>query len=432
MRIAILGGGVTGLTAGSLLRSKGHDVTIFEKEEVAGGLCRSKVVRGFTFDRAGGHIIFSKDEEVMGFVRALLGEENMVRSDRHTKIFYRGRYVKYPFENGLGDLPPEDRFDCVKGYVEAHIERRNGSVAPENFRDWVLWRFGEGIARCFMFPYNEKIWKVDLRELGSSWVAGRVPDAPIDDVLRAAVGISTEGYKHQAIFWYPLIGGFQAITDRLAERVGPSLRTSTPVENIRKTPKGFAVNGEDFDTVVNTIPLQECYRRLEGADPEASRAAERLGFRGVASFMIGLGVPETTRYSWIYLPHSENGPANRITHLANYSPRNAPDGKSSILAEVTFEGTACVDEAAAWEVVEGLHASGILDKGTVEVLDWSVNPYAYILFTRDFDGNREAAIRGLEAIGMHTVGRFGRYDYHNSDQCIRQVMDLVARFPDAG
>jgi protoporphyrinogen oxidase len=428
LKIAILGGGVTGLTTSHLLARKGHDTTVFEKDDVPGGLCRSRVVKGFTFDRAGGHIIFSKDGEVMEFIRSLLGEQNMVRSDRLTKIFYRGHYVKYPFENGLGELPAEDRFDCVKGYIEAYYERRNGSEPPPNFRDWVLWRFGEGIARCFMFPYNQKIWKVDLGDLSSSWVAGRVPDAPIDDVLRSAVGISTEGYKHQAVFWYPITGGFQTITDRLAERIGASLRLETPVETIVRRPNGFEVNGEPFDSVINTMPLQECYRRFEGCDPEAARAAESLRFRGLASFMIGLGTPETTRYSWIYLPHEENGPANRITHLANYSPRNAPEGKSSILAEVTYEGDPRVDEAMAWNLVERMHDSGILDKGKVEVLEWSLNPYAYILFTHDFHENRDAAIRGLEEAGMHTVGRFGRYEYHNSDQCIRQAMDLVARF----
>ncbi len=431
MKVAILGGGITGLMCGWLLQQKGHEVTILERDEIPGGLCRSCVIDGFTFDRAGGHIIFSKDQEVMQVYRDLLGEDAMVRTERHTKIFYRGDFVKYPFENGLGDLPAEDKFQCLKGYVEAHYARENGAPQPDNFRDWVLWRFGQGIADCFMFPYNEKIWKIDLSELGTEWVAGRVPDAPVEDVLRSVVGISTEGYKHQAIFWYPIEGGFQAITDRLVERVGASLRCATPVEQVRKTAKGFEVNGDAYDRVINTIPLQECYKRLEDADSEGKAAAERLVFRGVTSFMIGLGVPEKTNHSWIYLPHPENGPANRITHLANYSPRNAPEGKSSILAEVTYEGKADIQQKDADAVVDGLHETGIIDKNTVELLDWRSNHYSYIVFTRDFAENRDAAIRGLEDAGIDTVGRFGRYDYHNSDMCIRSATDLIAKYPSA-
>jgi protoporphyrinogen oxidase len=142
VKIAILGGGVTGLATAHFLREKGMEVHVFERDAVPGGLCRSKSRDGFTFDRAGGHIIFSKDPEVMGFVRSLLGEENMVQSERRTKIFYRGDYVKYPFENGLGDLPVEDRFECLKGYIEAHYRRHGGAEQPDNFRDWILWRFG--------------------------------------------------------------------------------------------------------------------------------------------------------------------------------------------------------------------------------------------------------------------------------------------------
>lgn len=428
MKVAILGGGVTGLTTGWLLQKKGHEVTILERAETPGGLCRSNEFSGFTFDRAGGHIIFSKDQEVMQFVRDLLGTENMVESERHTKIYYRGDYVKYPFENGIGDLPDADKLDCLQGYIDAHYKRQAGAEQPDNFRDWVLWRFGEGIARCFMFPYNEKIWKIELEKLATSWVAGRVPDAPLEDVLQAAIGISTEGYKHQAVFWYPIKGGFQAITDRLAEKVGPALRTATPVENVRKTKDGWEVNGETYDRVINTIPLQECYRLLEGADSSAATAAENLVFRGVISFMIGLGVPENTKYSWIYLPHPENGPTNRITHLANYSSTNVPPGKSSILAEVTYAGDIDVTTEMANEVVDGLHNCKIIDKNTVEVLEWKKNDYAYIVFTHEFDENRRKAIAGLEDMGMMTVGRFGRYDYHNSDMCIRAAMDLVSGF----
>ena len=38
MKIAIIGGGITGLTAAYTLVKKGHRVTIFEKEKTLGGL----------------------------------------------------------------------------------------------------------------------------------------------------------------------------------------------------------------------------------------------------------------------------------------------------------------------------------------------------------------------------------------------------------
>ena len=431
LKVAILGAGVTGLMAGRLLRERGYSVHLFESESSVGGLCRSSVVDGFTFDWAGGHILYSKDREVNDLVTRIIGEKDLVQNERHTKIFYRGSYVKYPFENGLGDLPKEDNFACLKGYVEAFYARQNGAVAkPSNFRDWVLWRFGPGIAEKFMFPYNEKIWKVDLKELSIEWVDGRVPDAPVDDVIKASIGISTEGYIHQSYFRYPRRGGFGTLTDRLAAPIFDAIRLSTPVRQVRRLTSEWEVNGERFDRIVNTIPLQELFKRFEGAPRDAKAAADGLQFRGLVSILIGVDGPETSRHSWIYLPHPENGPANRITHLANYSPENAPPGQHSLLAEVTYDGDLHVDQRYVDEVVDGIHRSGLVDKKKVVTTAFHKNRYAYIVFDHDFRKNLAASTEFLDGIGLHTIGRFGRYEYLNSDQCMRRAIDLVEKhFP---
>ncbi|MBI1852379.1 MAG: FAD-dependent oxidoreductase [Planctomycetes bacterium] len=416
---------------GNLLRERGYSVQLFESESKPGGLCRSSVVDGFVFDWAGGHILYTKDREVHDHVTRIIGADQIVESERQTKIFYRGNFVKYPFENGLADLPKSDNFDCLAGYIEAAFARRNGASAkPSNFKDWVLWRFGPGIAKHFMFPYNEKIWKADLASLSIDWVDGRVPDAPIEDVIRSSIGIPTEGYTHQARFRYPRRGGFGTLTDRLAETLGEDVRLSTPVLQVRRLGSEWEVNGERFDRVINTIPLQELYRRLEGADPTARAAAEGLQFRGLVSILIGVDGPEPTRHSWIYLPHPENGPANRITHLANYSPENAPPGKHSLLAEVTYEGDLRVDQRFVDDVVDGLHRSGLVDKKKVVTTAFHKSHYAYVLFTHGFQRNLDTATHWLDSIGLHTAGRFGRYEYLNSDQCMRRAIDLVDKhFP---
>ncbi|TAJ20637.1 MAG: FAD-dependent oxidoreductase, partial [Planctomycetota bacterium] len=225
MKTAILGAGITGLAVARTLLEGGvdpRDVHVLEAAPVAGGLCGSKTVDGFTYDVAGGHILYSKDKVAMEWMKEQAGgPAAFVERRRETRIRFGDRWVHYPFENGLGDLPQQANYECLKGYVEAwHARRANGAAAPADFAGWVRWRFGDGIARHFMDPYNEKIWKRPLSEITSDWVAGRVPDAPIDDVLKSSIGIRTEGYTHQSIFYYPLEGGFQAITDGFARRTG--------------------------------------------------------------------------------------------------------------------------------------------------------------------------------------------------------------------
>ncbi len=127
---AILGGGLSGLTLARLLHERGEQIVVLEAGQI-GGLCRSRKEKGFTFDTGGSHIIFSKDDDVLTFMRRMIAG-NEQRNDRNTKIFYKQRYVKYPFENGLHELPECLRADHKSGrYGEppAHHVAQAGAFA---------------------------------------------------------------------------------------------------------------------------------------------------------------------------------------------------------------------------------------------------------------------------------------------------------------
>ena len=431
MKTAILGAGVSGLALARTMVERGFDASnlhLFEAGPVIGGLCRSKTVDGFTYDVTGGHILFSKDAGVMQWMKDCAGGDGaFVRRDRNTKIRFEDRWVHYPFENGIGDLPDQANFDCLKGYVEAwHDRQRNQSGAPEDFKSWIQWRFGDGIARHFMDPYNEKIWKRPLEDITSGWVAGRVPDAPIDDVLRAAIGIRTEGYTHQAIFFYPKQGGFQAITDGIGSTLLPRVRLSTPVTALVRHGEGWRVNGEDFDRVVNTIPMNELPKLVEGMPEDVAACMEGLAFNNITCLLLALDRPEHPDLSWVYFPHHVQGPANRITYMSNYSPGNAPEGKTSFLCEVTSAGGAPfpgpeVEE----EVIAGMEYAGLVRRDEILFADRTDTRYAYIVYDHHLEERRSRSIAWCEANAIHPLGRFGHYDYFNSDQCVIAARKLA-------
>jgi len=433
VKLAILGAGISGLALARFLIEGGfarEDLHLFEAAPAVGGLCASRTVEGFTYDVAGGHILYSKDARAMSWMKDCAGgDQAFVQRDRNTKIRFEDRWVHYPFENGLGDLPPQANFDCLKGYVEAwHARTANRTQAPAEFGAWVRWRFGDGIAEHFMDPYNEKVWKRDLARISSDWVADRVPDAPIEDVLRSAVGIRTEGYKHQAIFYYPKRGGFQAITDGIAGAVLDRVRLSTPVTELARSGEGWRVNGEDFDTVVSTLPLTYLPDLAADVPTDIASAMRGLEYNSLTCVLIALDRAEHPDLSWIYLPHPEQGPTNRVTYMSNYAPGNAPAGKTSFLCEVTSPGGApYADAELVEEVVGGLIHAGLMTREELLFTDRADVRHAYVVFDQDYHRRRDAALRWMDTAGLIPLGRFGRFEYDNSDQCVIKARELAGR-----
>ena len=125
-RIGILGGGVSGIALAAHLDD---DVDILEKRDRIGGLCGTISEDGFTFDAAGPHIMFSKNKDVLNLMVEVLGD-NVHQRRRDNKIWFKGKLVKYPFENDLASLPPQDNFECILGYiVNPHVNDEPHNLA---------------------------------------------------------------------------------------------------------------------------------------------------------------------------------------------------------------------------------------------------------------------------------------------------------------
>ena len=64
-RIAIIGGGISGLSCGQLLKEKGFDIILYEKDSRPGGMIKCDRGEGSLFHRTGGHVVNTKMEDVM-------------------------------------------------------------------------------------------------------------------------------------------------------------------------------------------------------------------------------------------------------------------------------------------------------------------------------------------------------------------------------
>ena len=428
MKIGILGGGLTGLTLANLLH---HDVEVLEKEPECGGLCRSLSEQGFTFDYGGCHILFSKDEPALNFILTALGE-NKARNRRNNKVLYEGRYIKYPFENDLGGLSPQDNFDCLYGFIQAWLARNHGELAPpRNFREWCYQTFGQGIADKYLIPYNEKIWKFPTEGLSVNWVQDRVPQPPVEDVIKSALGIQTEGYTHQLHYYYPRQGGIQAVIRSLERLIQDGVVTGFEVRKVASANGRWQVsdgrNLRTYDRIVSTIPLFDLARAVGDVPEQVKEALAGLRYNRLITVLLGVDRPRLNDFTALYIPDPGVLP-HRLGFLSNFSLHNAPEGKSSVLAEITC----ALDDSELWSapndkliarVTNDLTRLGILpDARTVCYSIVTRSEYAYVIYDHAYHQNLKLVKDFFRSQGIVLAGRFAEFEYLNMDACVRRAM----------
>lgn len=431
MKTAILGGGLTGLALGYLLKQKNIDIEILEKEPECGGLMRTLKHEGFTFDYCGSHIIFSKDKEILDFMLNLLGK-NKIKRRRNTKILYKGRLVKYPFENGLADLPKEENFRCLYSFIQNLIKKEKGELEkPSNLKDWFSYTFGDGVAEKYLIPYNEKIWKYPLEKISLEWVE-RVPNPPVEDIIKSSLGINTEGYLHQLYFYYPKVGGIQALTKSLERKLGDSITTNYEVLNISGKDGEWTISDgkrdKQFEKIISTIPIQLLVKAID-APTKIKEAANNLKYNSLITVMLGLRNKKKKNISWLYLPDHKILPY-RISFPSNYSPKNAPFGRSSIMAEIT-----CKNEDDLWkkdaiivdQVIADLHNLNLIDHEDVDFALYRKTQYAYVINDHECNKNMKIIRDYFSQMKIALVGRFAEFKYLNMDACIKSAMNYATK-----
>ncbi|MEA2165464.1 MAG: hypothetical protein QOK37_3591 [Thermoanaerobaculia bacterium] len=422
--IGILGGGISGVALASQL---GDDVEVVEARSRIGGLCGTIVEDGFTFDAAGPHIMFSKNKEVLGLMVEALGD-NVHQRRRENKIWFKGRMVKYPFENDLASLPPQDNFECIYGYI---VNPRADDVAS-NLAEWSYKTFGAGISEKYFIPYNEKIWNYPATKLGLEFVE-RIPKPPMEDVLKSSIGISTEGYLHQLNFYYPVEGGYESLVHAFAAKVRGEIRTNWRVASVARDGKRWrvtSVDGEErtYDSLVSTLPIHELMKVWTDAPDDVRALVGPLRYNSLINVLIGCNEDRGYPYTALYVPDPDLL-FHRLSFPKAFSERCVPAGSSSVMAEITTN--AGVD--GAWEMtdeeliertINELERTGLVDRSTIVYRKLIRFLYGYPVYDLDYRANVTAMRDAVAATGLHLLGRFAQFDYINSDVCIERAIVL--------
>ncbi len=422
MRVGILGGGISGITLQRLLE---HDTTLLEADRKIGGLCQTYWWGKYGYD-IGGHILFSKHNHVTDLVNAALGE-NVNHCKRDNKILYAGRFVKYPFENDLFALDPEERAECLISYLN-----NDWTGTPTNLQEWSYATFGRAISDKYLLPYNAKIWKTDPTDIALDWVS-RIPKPPPEDVIRSAVGVQTEGYTHQLFFRYPRYGGFESVVHAIA-KPDADIRTNAKVTKIRRAGEGWDVTYGDqvehFDRIVITFPIHEALPCFENVPAEVQAALEGLVYNAMRVTLVVQGDENLTGRSAVYVPDPGVLP-HRICYMGYFSQELVEPGTSSLIAETTMRPGSELDQMSDAEfdarLTDDLNRVGLIDKSKMVHVESRRIHYAYPVYTVTHAANTAVIHAWAKAEGVELLGRFAEFDYINSDECIHRAMRLAEK-----
>jgi len=425
--ILIAGAGISGLSAAYHLEKKGkRNYLLVEKEPDFGGLCGSFEKDGYTFDWSG-HLLHLHTNDGMKLVKSLLGS-NIGRLERSAWIYSHGVCTKYPFQAALYGLPKDVVTECVTGAVKS----RSAGKAPSgaNFHDWALALFGEGICRHFMFPYNEKLWGVPSKELGSDWCAPFVPRPSLDEIIRGAYWPSEKQYGYNPSFLYPLRGGSRALCAALAKHIS-NLKLGCAVEKIDLQTRTAQVKGlgtVSYKKLINTLPLKETAGMLDAPPAEIRKHAAALRARRV--HVVNLGFPcKMPDKHWLYFPEKQF-PFYRAGIASNFSPHVAPKGHCSLYIEIPVDSGSPDNAALEKQAVAGLVRCGLLPEKNTPRPDSALHldiGSAYAVY----DARRAPAVQALTSYlakhSCHCTGRYGLWRYSFMEQDLLDARDLALK-----
>ena len=436
-RIGILGGGWAGLLAAHELKRlfPSVNIEVLEKEEEGnlGGLLRSEIIKGFTFDTGGPHILFSRNKDILTEIVSFLGQNQRTLS-RKSFIRYGDSFLKYPFENGIYELDQESRAKFGQGIIESMLQNaKTPEWKPETFMQWIYGFFGKEMGEKYLEPYNRKIWKRDPSDMDASWVfsPGRLPFPNLEVLLKTVAGIETTGYAEQANFYYPRTGGINALYNGIydvVKREGITIRTGVEVKNLKKNQLcNWLVNDEfEYESLLNTLALNDIPKFLD-VPTDISNTCANLDYNSV--FVTGIAVYGPSPYHHAVYVADSSINFHRYTWMSSLTT-DTPGGKSNLISEVTVpKGKEINLEKNTADTVNGFLKLGVIkrEQDIIFTEAWT-HKFGYPVYTKNYQEKNRKILAYLADLGMPSVGRWGSWEYWNTDKVFEAVKRSVTEF----
>ncbi|MBE9504517.1 MAG: protoporphyrinogen oxidase [Proteobacteria bacterium] len=296
-KIAVVGGGISGLTAAYRLMNEGCDVSLFEKKEQGGGAIRTGKEEGYLFEY-GPNSTMNSNDEIDQLCKLLGLEDERVFGRAVSKKRYVVRYGR-PIATpaGLMGFIKSDLWTAsgkLRIFKDIFVGRHKGG--EESVADYVRRRVGKELLDYGLDPFVSGVYAGDPEKLSlkSTFPKMAALEEEYGSIIRGAIKKGLKGgpksTRQKGIFSFK--EGMdvlpKALTDALAER----FRGGTAVEGIKKN-KGrylLTLTGGEYteaDEVILSSPAYINSKIISSLSPEASRLLKGIEYAPLVIVYLG-------------------------------------------------------------------------------------------------------------------------------------------------
>jgi protoporphyrinogen oxidase len=221
---------------------------------------------------------------------------------------------------------------------------------------------------------------------------------------------------------YPSKGGFYTYTHKLAEGARIEYGKKLVFINFAKRLLGFEDGTRvTYEKLVSTLPLPILIQCAEDAPPNVREAASTLKATRLLLIRVAANHPSVRKEPWLYV-YDADKISTRVSIQENFSPHNAPSGKTAMSVEVCgsdFKPLPVDRNAVVEQVQSELVEMGLLQgRDAVHSVSVRYCPWGQVIY----DHNRRPALdcinRFLESFGVIRAGRYSQWGYMMTHDCV--------------
>jgi protoporphyrinogen oxidase len=404
----IIGAGITGLSLASFFDT--DDYLIVERDSEVGGYCKTTIRNGFVWDYSG-HFFHFNNQEIKDYVLENI-ECDVVTVNKKSHIYYKDRYVDFPFQNNIDQLPAGEFVECL------YDLRNTGNGEVNTFIDFVKNTLGESICDKFIIPYNQKLYACDLNNLDYDAMGRFFPKPTNFDDLLVQLKNKNKTESYNDTFIYPTGGSVEFVKSLLKRVNQDNILLETNVISIDLENKIAQTNNGDlkFNKLVNTMPF-DTFMKLTG------EKVDNLSSNKVVVFNLGFDGPTDINSNWVYYPNDE------IFYRVGFYNNIFGTDKMSLYAEIGLEKNQQVDEVKLLEkVLVDLSRVGVVKEHNL--IDHQVivmNP-AYVHITKESKEIYDNWSQKNNQDGLFSIGRYGSWTYCSIEDNIIQAKNLFSSY----